>query len=486
MTPQLETITPREAFLSLGTSFRITGTDLDQVTNVFFPVDFAGPNVSPAQSFRVISPSEMEAAWAPNTTSDIYFYGVTLYYSPTEFNRFSGLIRVSNQRPRSVKISPTIGAVNTRVYLTGEMLGVVTRVDVGQIGPVPFTRDGNTMSFRIPPELPAGRHEVVLGSSNGTPYVVAGFFTVAGAVSDPCHRAAWLTLDNMSVPLEDDANGYVCAELDIGWPDIREVINNRPDFHGVDDRTRLFGARLVSARIVAGPWGARSMDENVRLFGPFLQPSARPVLHYTTETPSDDWSERTLVLRAATFSAPISGAEIREMHCAWVAADPIIRGAETRDAIARPYSTLAGGRSYPLTFDREYATGGAGGQLAFIVSPGESDVFVNVRLFGPIQAPYLYFTTDATPYTAQRNWQVRFKSTYRLDTLRFADIDTANHTLVDDLGNRLEGQIDWSQTSWSSLPGNNQSSRMQVFGLGGSTNHNTQALVTWTDGYVTP
>jgi hypothetical protein len=401
--------------------------------------------------------------------------------SPESSDLEGGSLR-EDQQPRDLRLSPDRGPANGIANLSGPNMPLVTRVDVGEAQSVPIlSRSLENMQIRMP--TLTGTQPVRVWSSEGNLQFSAGSFTFFSGGA-PCHRNAWLTLDTLSLPLEDDPNGYVCAELDIGWPDIREVMNNIPDGMGVNDRTRYFGARLISARLVAGPWGARTMDEIVRAFGPFFQPGARPVFHYTTDTPTDDFAERTMVVRAASFSAPISGAQSRELHCAWVAADPIIRGAATRNAIARPFTTLGAGRTYPLTFERTYASGESAGALAFIVSPGEADIYPRVRIFGPIQAPSLILTVDGTPTSIARTWAVRFRQTYRLDTLRFADIDTGNHTIVDDTGARLEGQVDWTLTTWSALVGNNRQNRLQVSGT--NTDHNTQALVTWTDGYLTP
>ena len=66
-----------------------------------------------------------------------------------------------------------------------------------------------------------------------------------------CARYAWLTLGNQSVYLEDPDLGYFCTSLDLGFPTVRAVVNNRPDQHGIDDWTALWGERAVTASITA-------------------------------------------------------------------------------------------------------------------------------------------------------------------------------------------------------------------------------------------
>jgi hypothetical protein len=44
-----------------------------------------------------------------------------------------------------------------------------------------------------------------------------------------CVRSAWLVLGAKTVLLEDEAAGYFCESLDLGYPAPREVTENRPD-----------------------------------------------------------------------------------------------------------------------------------------------------------------------------------------------------------------------------------------------------------------
>ena len=72
-----------------------------------------------------------------------------------------------------------------------------------------------------------------------------------------CARRAWLTLGARTLLLEDPSSGYFCTSLDLGYPTVRAVTNNRPDDDGIDD-----------------------VADN---FAPFMVPSARPVLHYVLD-----------------------------------------------------------------------------------------------------------------------------------------------------------------------------------------------------------
>src|SRR5215831_18145121 len=132
-----------------------------------------------------------------------------------------------------------------------------------------------------------------------------------------CARTAWLTLDTRTVYLEDLTKGYFCTELDLGYPEVREVMSNKPDAAGADDRTNLFGARVVSANITAAASAGAVIDDVADSFAPYMDPAARPVLHYVLDRPGTP--ERTLTLRAAAWSWPIAGPYDRDIHLQWVA-----------------------------------------------------------------------------------------------------------------------------------------------------------------------
>ena len=85
-----------------------------------------------------------------------------------------------------------------------------------------------------------------------------------------CIRTAWLTLGALTLPLEDESRGYYCTQLDLGYPEVRDVTTNRPDQNGIDDRTQYFGSRLVSANILAQE---PPVDDVAAVFAPFMVPS---------------------------------------------------------------------------------------------------------------------------------------------------------------------------------------------------------------------
>ena len=291
-----------------------------------------------------------------------------------------------------------------------------------------------------------------------------------------CVRSAWLTLGALSVPLEDLTAGYACTELDLGWPAIREVINNRPDQHGADDRTRLFGPRPVSANITAVPDGGNhSIDGAASLFAPFMDPGARPVLHYVLDRPGA--GERTLTVRAAGYDWPIAGAAQRDIQLAWVAADPYPRDPTIKTATAMAGSSAGGGRVYDFLFYRLYPVGGGSATVGNIRSNGDQPFGPVYRIYGPITAPNLIVSAGTT-YV-----QMYFVSAFTIDAGHYVDLDTNTRSVIvdGDPTKSAYAQVNWNLSIWQKLPPG-VTNLMTLHGS--STSGVTQAVATWQDVYL--
>lgn len=300
-------------------------------------------------------------------------------------------------------------------------------------------------------------------------------------MSGECGRRAWLVLAGYpNMALEDDAGAWFCSELDIAWPEIRSVTSNRPDRDGVDDRTALFGARAVTAKITAMA-GADTVDDIARRFAPFMIPAARPELHWTLDTPADDHRERMLVVRATDFSAPITGSTRWAIQLAWTAPDPIVRDAEWRQVDTRP-GVIAGGFGFPITFDLTF--GGATPAVpAQMVSAGDVPVTPVITIWGPITGPAL--TLQSFPPGAPATTRtLTFLAGYRIDPGHWLSVDVAARTCVDDTGRHQEAQIDYAATTgWPVGLPNGVQNVLQLTGT--SYSPVTVARATWRDGWVT-
>jgi hypothetical protein len=292
----------------------------------------------------------------------------------------------------------------------------------------------------------------------------------------PCTRTAWLSLSGLpDVPLEDESSGYFCSELTLGSPTVREVISNRPDQDGADDRTAYLGPRTVSAKLTAIRTAGAVIDAVATMFGPYLQPSARPTLHYVLER--GDNPERVLTLRGSAYEWSVIGADGRDVHLQWTAADPVAYDPATYSATAWAGTSTAGGRSYDRTYDRTYAPGGMSSTTGQIIGKGDLPVRPVVDIFGPITDPLVRFSD-----TAGDSWVIAFAAGYRIDATNYVTVDTAAHSAYanGDPTASVLASLDWTRLVWPVLP-----PRVAVsFILGGTnTTQASQVAASWRDGY---
>ena len=294
-----------------------------------------------------------------------------------------------------------------------------------------------------------------------------------------CVRSAWLTLGSLTVLLEDMTKGYWCETLDIGYPAVRDVVSNRPDQNGVDDRTMYMGARTITADIKALGGAGAQIDAVAASFGPFMDPSTRPVLHYVLDRPGNP--ERQITVRAADYGWPISGPNERDIHLSFVAADPVMRDPTQKVATAWTGTGGAGAtRTYPLVFNRVYPGSGSSPTQAIVNPAGDVAVRPLFRVYGPATKPQISWYNLPT---GQNGW-IRTIDGYQVFANHYLDIDSATKTAYVD-GDRTQpamSSIDWQNTSWPAI---GPAPAYSVVSLNAtSTSAITQVQVMWRDGYL--
>jgi hypothetical protein len=294
-------------------------------------------------------------------------------------------------------------------------------------------------------------------------------------------RQAWLDLDGIILNLDNHTAGYAMIELDLGFPDIRDVVNNAPNQHGIDDQTAFFGGRPVTAKIAAWPGGTVALDDIVELFMPYLRPAARPILHYTTESSTP--LERVITLRASNFASPMPSPGRRDMELAWVAPDPLIRDAIIQMAAAYVGSSTPGGRSYNLFFDRSYGLGGGAPSTAHARSKGDVAIAPLFRFYGPVVGPRIQVISSATR-SQSHSGQIAFDLDFRVDTGHWVDIDCQAHTalLDSDQGQSVISELQFSVTQWPLLYPEPYDNAISAYGSDASGVSQVQTI--WQDAFI--
>jgi len=297
-----------------------------------------------------------------------------------------------------------------------------------------------------------------------------------------CARRAWLTLGARTLLLEDPSSGYFCTSLDLGYPTVRAVTNNRPDDDGIDDRTQYMGERTVTANITALVGAGARIDDVADNFAPFMVPSARPVLHYVLDRAGT--AERTITLRPAGYTWKVEGNQQRDIELQWVAPDPYVYDPTVQNVIAWSGSSTASGRVYPLTFPRTYPTGGGTGTTGRLVSNGDLPIQPLCRVYGPVTAPAIHFASwDGVNNPA---FWIYFVSGFSLGVNQWVDVDTNNRTafLQSDPTQPAFAQLNFTSVKWPVLPVAPGYTTISLTGSGAMSGV-TQVQTFWQDAFLT-
>jgi hypothetical protein len=331
----------------------------------------------------------------------------------------------------------------------------------------------------------------------------------AEAASSPAPRLAstrqgYLSLGSRQVWLDDLDRGWACQELNVGYPSVREVVNNRPDQHGTDDQTAYFGSRAVTANITSfRDRGTMAIDDIAALFAPFMVPAARPVLTYSTHSNVGRW--RRLTLRPADFTSPMNSIAIRSIHLGFVAPDPVARDIEQSVARGKAGDSVRDGRYYdgpparPATDfgvidstgntgwgfhpDRQYPEGGSDPTVGRIFNAGDVPISPLLRVWGPIDGPIISGGYLDIYANMDRRWRVVCRPSLHIDEGQYVDIDTDRKTAV--RGGTCQSvlaQVAWMDTTWPAIsPGATSDLRLE----GTSTRDATMVEAFWRNGYLT-
>lgn len=381
----------------------------------------------------------------------------------------SGLEVIS--RAEIVASSPGSGSFTVeRLVVTSTMITGIVPAYTGPTNPANPTVMGSFLYLRWP-----------TGSLLVGPFTWDAAFNPA-PTDEPEGRQAWLDLNGRILALDDPDNGYTMTQLDLGYPEVREVTNNRPDRDGIDDRTRLHGSRTVTMDIEA--WGeGLNVDEIADLFAPYLVASARPVLHYTTL--SRHAPERTISLRPSNFASPMPPWVKRSAQLSFVAADPMAYSSVLNTARAWAGTSNPGGRTYNLTFDRAYVGGGQGKTFVNLWNFGAVPAYPLLRIWGPITAPFVMFIVYESTGGNSTVRYFRFTQSTVVDAGHWIDLDMDARTAFfdGDPARSAMPNVMWTQSQFLWIPV--YPGYVQASLDGSSKSDITQVEITWREAYLT-
>lgn len=240
-------------------------------------------------------------------------------------------------------------------------------------------------------------------------------------------------------------NGLAISQIDIGIPEIREVLEPVPGGDGSTDYTALYGPRVVSLTGTAFGATVGSRQAAIAQLLRFARPNARPQLVYQFD---GDATPRALTLRSSDWTAPVMMPGYTAFTIAWKAANPIAYGLVANSQSFPPLANF-NGRAYPRTYPLSYPSGYGGAGIATVTTLGDYVTWPIVRMFGPLTNPTLTWQDGSG--------QIVFTG-LTVNQGDYLQIDTAARTVIlnGDPNASRYSFLDFTQTVWAPLqPGDN-------------------------------
>lgn len=272
-----------------------------------------------------------------------------------------------------------------------------------------------------------------------------------------------------------NAGVFRLARHDLGFPTIDAATEDAPNRDGIIDRTRHHRGRVATFNVIALPEATWADLTNLRSL---LRPSARPVITISgdrREAPS-----RRAVARGSRFTHEADRSEtvglVGRIVAQWVLPDGIFESSlEQQEPVPVAVSTPVGGRTYDLSFDRDYPDAEPAGSIS-ITSDGSTDAYPTIRVFGPCTGPKIEHTaSDGT----QSELSLPALSILIGD---FVEIDTRARTVLynADPNDSRYSELDFASSRWWTLQPGEQFVRFDPV----TSSLPAQVVVTWRDAYI--
>lgn len=186
-------------------------------------------------------------------------------------------------------------------------------------------------------------------------------------------------LDDLT--LDDWDTGINVSGFDLGHPETRSVVTNRPGQNGADDETEWFGPRVVSLDLDIFDGDTYTMTQNLDRVKAFMRPSLRPTLTYADPTTG---VERSLTVRPETMTAPIDHGSVLSAQVQFVAPSGVITAAADSEA-ALTATEAVPGITFDVTFDLAFPPFTA--SPSAVTNAGNVDADWRALIYGPCAGP---------------------------------------------------------------------------------------------------
>lgn len=247
---------------------------------------------------------------------------------------------------------------------------------------------------------------------------------------------------------------YIVTSIQVGSPEVREVVRTRALADGVFDDSRYLGARAItmSIRMTDGlRCGGANMQELVDQLTPYMSPRRRPTLVWHLR----NGGLRSAVVRGVNWGWSIDGSRAAN----WITPQWVVPSGEILDGaidarrclLIKPSTDTEEGRTYDLTFPRTYPPSAPiGGRT--VTNRGTAATHWTLTIYGPVEDPT--FTINGVVFSADRLGGVTLAAGQTLV------VSTRNRTvLFNGLANSSRYQnVNYDEWGWDELmlrPGDN-------------------------------
>lgn len=200
-----------------------------------------------------------------------------------------------------------------------------------------------------------------------------------------------------SVTIGDCPEGlFGLTEFDLGWPSIREVVEDRTGQNGSVDRTTLFGDRAVSISLRASD----VTPDDMVLLARLSNPNRRQVMTARNLPNLPDVVADVRPMPVARGINPTDWhASVQRQVLQWRVPSGVFRSITLKSLDLLPVSGLdIGGRRYDRVGDRDYPTTVDVGVDEFI-NAGSAVAFPRIVIYGPVTDPAVTDVVSGLTYS---------------------------------------------------------------------------------------
>jgi hypothetical protein len=308
-----------------------------------------------------------------------------------------------------------------------------------------------------------GYGEVTTGGGGGSPptYPSPDTFFITDNVGHTLDLTQW------------PANGIAISKRDLGAPTVREVIYDLSSQDGSDDQTRYLSQRVVALTGKCFNVPGRSRSAAWLLMQPFLNPQARCSL--TFQLDNDVVPLELHNLRVSQYSKVASSPTGFDFSVQWKC-DPVAFDLIQQSATTQPIGSTGLGRSYPLSYNRQWPVSVVGSPLV-IVSNGTYRTWPLYRINGPCINPVVSIV-DNVSFTPIG----QFRLLMTIAAGSYVEVDSAARTVMlgGPTGSSRYNTLDFANLDWEPLqPGTNTLEFSAP-----SSSAGCQCTILWNDAYM--